>query len=283
MFVSVIIPSFNRPESTLRSIQSALSQSFAVGEVIVVDDASDPPLDSDRIEGLDSRVKCFRLERNGGASAARQHGIEHAQGDVVAFLDSDDLWDFNKLEWQISALQSASNSLTAVTCGWRERSPDGQIRRERTPITATSASDFARGCWFCPGSTVIAPRAVFAQVGRFDTRLRRLEDLDWFARFGLAGGTLCVVPQTLVEIEIGKRARGAIVEPAVETILKKSTWPRALSNRGRKDLLAWLDVELARAFLNDGRRMMACFHFARSFVRAPRTRLQLRDWWGSVS
>ncbi|MCA8906671.1 MAG: glycosyltransferase family 2 protein [Rhodospirillaceae bacterium] len=282
LFISVVVPSFNRPKSTLRAVRSALSQTFAPIEVIVVDDASDPPLDPQRFHALDSRVAVHRLAQNSGAAAARQRGIDCARGELIAFLDSDDLWEPEKLARQVRVLSDAGSGPVAVSCGWRERAPDGEVRRARVPVDAVRPVDFISGCWFCPGSTVILPRALFAEIGPFDARLRRLEDLDWFARFGLADGRLLVVPQVLAEIEIGRRARCADVDPAVETILGKPIWREALDGSGQRALRAWLDVERGRAFLNDGRWIRAGLYLARSFARVPRMRIQLRDWWDAV-
>ena len=279
MFVSVVIPSFNRPESTLRAVRSALGQTFPVAEVIVVDDASEPALDQEALRALDPRVDVHRLSRNSGASAARQYGIDHARGEVLAFLDSDDVWDAGKLEAQMPALLSAGSEPVAVSCGWRERKQNGLIARSRIPVEAARPIDFASGCWFCPGSTVILLRASFELVGPLDLRLRRLEDFDWFARFGLVGGRLLVVPQVATEIAVGRRARSASVEPAAATILDKPIWKRELRSDEHRALRAWIEVERVRALLNDGRRARAAMHLVRSFALVPRRSIQLRDWW----
>ena len=205
--ISVIIPVYNRPAGAGRAIQSVLAQQgLSPGEieVVVVDDASEPPLALDAIgsqafdsQAISSQVRLIRLDRNAGAAGARNAGIRAAQGDIIAFLDSDDVWLPGKLAAQISTLHALENDrtgrgrdLNAVVCGFYCPSRFGGRLQSRMPMAASTVADFACGCWFCPGSTLVIRRSAFAVVGDLDERLRRLEDLDWFVRFGKAGGQL---------------------------------------------------------------------------------------------
>ncbi|QDT60905.1 putative glycosyltransferase EpsJ [Stieleria bergensis] len=101
--ISVIIPCYNREEILPRAIASVLNQSVAACEIIVVDDGS-----SDRsaqvAAELHSSVQVI-TQKNGGAASARNAGIEIAQGDWIAFLDSDDEWHRSKLEKQLAAAE----------------------------------------------------------------------------------------------------------------------------------------------------------------------------------
>lgn len=101
--VSVIIPTFNRAALCKRAVESVLAQTYRNLEVIVVDDGS---IDDTRevLSGLDERLLYLR-QQNAGVSAARNLGIESAQGEFLAFLDSDDSWVPWKLEAQLAVLQ----------------------------------------------------------------------------------------------------------------------------------------------------------------------------------
>lgn len=116
-FVSVIVPTFNRPESTSRAVESALRQSHSDLEVIVVDDGStDDTVDAlVASHGSDVRLKIVNRS-NGGPAAARNTGLEIASGDFVAFLDSDDRWLPWKLEFQLGCL----NLLPEVGLIWTD-------------------------------------------------------------------------------------------------------------------------------------------------------------------
>lgn len=101
--VSVIIPTYNRAADCRRAVESVLAQSHREVEVIVVDDGSEDAT-RETIEGLNSRVVYLRQE-NAGVVAARNRGLAAAQGEFIAFLDSDDLFLPWKLEAQLAALR----------------------------------------------------------------------------------------------------------------------------------------------------------------------------------
>jgi hypothetical protein len=145
------------------------------------------------------------------------------------------------------------------------------------PIPSSNLIDFASGCWFAPGSTVIVPRAAFSITGPFDPALRRLEDLDWFLRFALRGGRLEVTPVTGAVISIGRRGRGGPVEQASARLLER--FSRKLERGMLRRLSAYLDLEMANAARNESRYIAMGFHLTRSLLRCPRTHLPLRQWW----
>jgi len=100
--VSVIIPTYNRAEWVLGSIESALGQTRPPDEIIVIDDGSTD--DTPRVlAGAPEGVRCFRQD-NAGVSEARNRGVREATGRWIAFLDSDDRWYPEKLEIQLAAL-----------------------------------------------------------------------------------------------------------------------------------------------------------------------------------
>ncbi len=274
MTLSVVIPTYNRPDATVRAIGSALEQTRVPDEIVVVDDGSEPPFCPSEAIRDNPRVRILTLPSNQGASAARQAGINAARGNIIAFLDSDDRWLPGKLEAQLPLLARSGSDLVAVACGWQEEGPRS---RRRLPIPSSNAADFASGCWFSPGSTVIIPRAAFLIAGPFDPALRRLEDLDWFLRFALSGGRLEVASMTGALISMGRRGRGHPVNQASARLLER--FGETLEPGLLRRLAAYLDLEMANAARNDGRYGAMGFHLARSFLRCPRTQLSLRQWW----
>jgi glycosyltransferase involved in cell wall biosynthesis len=102
--VSVIVPTFNRTELLLKTITSALRQSYKNFEIIVVDDGSSIKPKKLVQENFGDSVICLEKE-NGGPASARNLGITHAKGEYIAFLDADDLWLPDKLELQISYME----------------------------------------------------------------------------------------------------------------------------------------------------------------------------------
>jgi glycosyltransferase involved in cell wall biosynthesis len=102
--VSVIIPTYNRADKVRNAIESVLTQTFTDLEVIVVDDGSSDDTGKILEKVYGDRIRYY-FQRNQGVSAARNKGIAEVRGEWVAFLDSDDRWEKDKLEWQFKALE----------------------------------------------------------------------------------------------------------------------------------------------------------------------------------
>lgn len=143
--VSVIIPTFNRAYCLARAIDSALAQTHHSLEILVSDDGS-----TDSTQALiqqkynrEPRLK-YLYQENGGVSAARNLGLRAAQGDYIAFLDSDDVWQPWKLQLQVGCLQR----LPAAGMVWTDMTavdPEGHIRSPRYLRTMYDAYR-----WFTP-------------------------------------------------------------------------------------------------------------------------------------
>jgi glycosyltransferase involved in cell wall biosynthesis len=102
--VSVVIPTYNRADKVREAIESVLAQTFTDIEVIVVDDGSSDETANALRNIFGDRIHYY-FQPNQGASVARNKGIAEARGEWIAFLDSDDLWEKDKLEWQFKALE----------------------------------------------------------------------------------------------------------------------------------------------------------------------------------
>jgi len=105
--VSVIIPTYNRGRTLRRAIFSILNQGYADLEVVVVDDGSTDNTAEVMAAITDPRVRYLPLEKNRGASRARNAGLAAAKGRFIAFQDSDDEWLADKLERQVAAAVAA--------------------------------------------------------------------------------------------------------------------------------------------------------------------------------
>lgn len=104
VIVTVIMPCFNSEQYIEMSIQSVIDQTYTKWELIIIDDCSkdnSPKIIKSFVE-LDNRIKYFNTsEPSGSPSKPRNIGIEKANGQYIAFLDSDDIWESNKLETQL--------------------------------------------------------------------------------------------------------------------------------------------------------------------------------------
>lgn len=105
--VSVIMPSYNTAQYIRESIESVLSQTYVNWELIIVDDCSTDNTDDVVAPFLiDERIKCFKNDMNSGAAESRNRALREAKGKWIAFLDSDDLWNPEKLAKQIEFMKS---------------------------------------------------------------------------------------------------------------------------------------------------------------------------------
>lgn len=106
--VSIIMPAYNCEKYIVEAMDSVLAQTYRNWELLVLDDGSkDNTLRIiEEFSQKDSRIKAISNEKNMGVSATRNRGIELAAGEWIAFLDSDDMWELEKLEKQFEAVKT---------------------------------------------------------------------------------------------------------------------------------------------------------------------------------
>jgi glycosyltransferase involved in cell wall biosynthesis len=114
MFVSVIIPNYNCEKFINQTIDSVIAQTFDNWEMIIVDDCSADNSVSiiEKYANNEKCIKLIKLDKNSGVSNARNIGLQNAKGNYIAFLDSDDYWDKNKLQEQISFMKDQNIPLS---------------------------------------------------------------------------------------------------------------------------------------------------------------------------
>jgi glycosyltransferase involved in cell wall biosynthesis len=180
-FVSVVIPTYNYGRYVTEAVDSVLAQTRPAGEVIVVDDGSTDDT-RERLRPYLNRIR-YVYQENRGLPVARNTGIRAARGDLIALLDSDDLWHPRKLELQVPFLiRSPEVGLVAVeaardlTAGWPEVA--GPFP---PPARRVTLRDLLIRSRFGP-SSVLVRKSCFDAVGLFDPDLRSAEDRDMWVR-----------------------------------------------------------------------------------------------------
>jgi len=193
---SIVIPTYNRAALLPRALDSVLAQSSGDFECVVIDDGSEDDTDSVVRAYTDSRIR-YESQRNAGVSAARNAGARLATGELLLFLDSDDVLARDALERFAEATRT--NGWSVVLSGWTRVSSDGRTRRELTPSRSGSAPQLLGP--FLPGAFVVS-RGVFEATGGYDEHLRFSENsvLGWRIRAVVAksGAGMGMIREPLV-------------------------------------------------------------------------------------
>jgi glycosyltransferase involved in cell wall biosynthesis len=182
--VSVIIPTYNGGKFLLDAVNSALQQTYAPLEIIVVDDGSQENI-LQVLSPVSKRIKYIRQE-NAGPAAARNTGIRAAKGEFIAFLDDDDLWHPMKTEAQMCLMSQDPD------CGLVYSYPvlideNGSIISNRGPLTFPSGYvyyDFVHHNRIGTPSATLLKASVLNTVGMFDEARECIscEDYDLWLR-----------------------------------------------------------------------------------------------------
>jgi glycosyltransferase involved in cell wall biosynthesis len=218
--VSVIVTVYNRFELTKRAVESVLAQSLPVSEIIVIDDGSFDGT-SELIlrymaENLTWRERVrYSHQENQGPGAARKNGIAKATGEWLAFIDNDDLWLPQKLEWQFRALDKFQNQCGAcITDAWFMNNPHmkmtlfqlagkrhgesiGIIPEPLEYMLETNSVSGVHPVWM---QNLLTRTDLARRVGGFDPNLRCGEDDDFAFRLGCET-KFCFVNMPMVMID----------------------------------------------------------------------------------
>ena len=190
ILVDVIIPTYNHADYIKKAINSTLNQIKVRTSIIVVDDGSTDHT-YEVVQELKKRYKNINYikQSNKGLSSARNKGILKAKSEYVAFLDSDDFWEKDKLVKQIEVFVNSGNSkLGVVYCNFRNVNE----KEKKLPKRTFSLRDDVKGYIYDKllegnyisgsGSAVLVKRECFEKCGCFDENLEACEDWDMWLR-----------------------------------------------------------------------------------------------------
>lgn len=198
---SVVIPTHGRPQDLQQAVASVLAQTMTNFEIIVVDDAGEPPAPA----VSDARVRTIRLAVNGGEGAARNVGIREARGSWVAFLDDDDLWYPQRLERISDALRAnpswQKDVITTDVEVWRGGERSSLYSEERPFHREDQLKAMLRRPFIT--SMIAAPRSLLLDIGGYDESLLVGEDADLLYRLLCRGVRVHLVPEALARYNKG--------------------------------------------------------------------------------
>lgn len=200
--LSVIITAYNIEGFVCEAIQSVIDQSHQPHEIIVVDDGSS---DGTRqaVERFGAQVT-YCYEENGGTSMARNTGVQHSSGCLIAFLDGDDLWHKDKLRKQLKAFHDRPGLDLSFTLAENFHSCEGTMasadkgQSSETPLTG------------CIPSTLMITRDAFFRVGLFLVDQKIAEFVPWYAKARECRLSEYVVPEVMVRRRIHATNKGIV-------------------------------------------------------------------------
>jgi len=183
--VSIIIPTYNRPDYLDRLLKSIKMQTFKNFEVIIIDDSSPQKSGYRKVIENYSRsitICYYRNNINRGAQYCRNRGISLSKCKYIAFVDDDDEWLPNKLEKQIILFESKSKNV-ALIYSWANTINQNNeiIFKYRKIFKKDNLMALLDSC-FIPSPTVMIKREIFESVGGFDERLPSCQDWDMWTR-----------------------------------------------------------------------------------------------------
>ncbi|MET0556524.1 MAG: glycosyltransferase family A protein [Vicinamibacteria bacterium] len=270
--VSVVIPAYNHARYLAEAIDSALGQTQPPADVTVVDDGSTD--DTPRV--LDAYRGSVRVVRqaNRGVSAARNAGAALGRGDLLAFLDADDVWMPEKLAAQ-AALFAATPALGLVHCGVEEIDGHGRPLRTRTDGGQGRVAEemllFRRPVILGGGSGAVVSRAWFDEAGRFDESLGTSADWDLHHRIARRAA-VGFVPRVLLRYRVhGANMHADVARTAREMLAAYAkafaAEPALRPLRGRA--YGGLHAMLAGSFQAQGLTGAAVAHGLRALAHDP--------------
>lgn len=195
--VSVVIPTYNRASTIKVAVLSVLNQSYSDLEVIVVDDGSIDNTNTIVNSINDSRIHYY-YQQNTGACAARNLGVDKANGDYIAFHDSDDLWLPNKLQKQMECL--LREHADVVFCKMSYKKDEEKI--EFLPNNIMEGFVPLNADLFGIGTqTLLGKREVFVN-NHFDIQMPRLQDFELILRLLNNNYKIYCMDEALVEYRL---------------------------------------------------------------------------------
>ncbi len=183
--VSVIIPAYNRGRYIRQTVESVLNQTYTNIELIVIDDGSTDDT-RDVLEGYGDRIIMLEHEgrQNRGQSASINLGLDHASGEYLAILDSDDYWEPDKIESQVGYLQQHPQAGLVYGNGTavNERGEFLYNIYPRTHREESKPEKVLLDCYFSLPSNALMRKSLLKKTGYFDETLRAGQDHDMAIR-----------------------------------------------------------------------------------------------------
>lgn len=187
--VSVVIPTYKRPDFLVRSIESVLNQTYPNVEAIVVDDNNPDTQARTRTEDImkqfrdNSRVTYIKHEKNKNGSTARNTGARASNGEFVAFLDDDDEYTPNRIESMLKRFAQLPSDYGVCYSRYVSRMPDGkELKSKENREGDCFLLALMKDLVFGSGSNNLVKRSAYEAIGGYDESFKRNQDHEFMIR-----------------------------------------------------------------------------------------------------
>lgn len=251
--VSIIMPSYNTAPYIVETIQSVLNQTYKNWELLIVDDHSIDDTEEILSTFTDPRIRYFKNEKNSGAAVSRNRALREAKGRWIAFLDSDDLWMPEKLEKQISFMESNGYSFSYTN--YKEMDVDGN----NTGIKVTGPNKVTKTgmfnyCWL--GCLTVMYDA--EKIG-----LIQVEDIKKNNDYAMWLKVCKKADCYLLDEYLGKYRKGRAGSVSTHSIKTMIGWHYKLFREAEKQ-------KVVKSIVNTGRNLVFGFYKKKRYVKKDR-------------
>lgn len=275
--VTVVIPAHNRAGFLPEAIDSCIEQSGIETEVIVVDDASQDET-RDVLAACGTSITAIHLEKSIERGAARNLGARSGSGRFVAFLDSDDKWYPDKLQRQLSVMNSAAVSITGIDMIDETGRPMG---RTLLPPKDGHRQVFLFNPYPAGPSTLVIERELFLSLGGFpeERQVQGSEDWLFFMSLAIKRQEIAALREPLVHYRVHQNNFSADIPAVARSTWNATVWAEThglVGDRGARRLRARTAGMIARQYARRGEWSPARDWFKRSWqTRAIRDSLKV--------
>lgn len=274
--VSIVIPAYNVAEFIGATLDSALAQTFSDYEIILVNDGSP---DTEKLETVLRNYFgniVYIKQKNGGAARARNAAIENARGELLAFLDGDDLWLPEYLESQLALLEEKQCDLVycdALLFGDLRNQVETFMGKSPSSGRVTTESLINGTCNVITSGTIVKREKVL-RVGMFDPDLPPIgmEDFDLWFRLAKAGAVLDYQKRVLIKYRVRSSSlSGTNIQRAERNVVALEVFEEKYDLTEREKAVLKNQLRFAAAELSLEK---AKFEITRENYRAARTLLR---------
>lgn len=279
--VSVVVATDRGGPFLADALRSAERQSYEDLEIVLVDDGAKDRASLARITDHFPRVRVLH-QANAGVSVARNFGVSRTAGDLLVFLDDDDVWHPDRIARQVESLAAAPDAVVSY-CGMRTVDADGEELYPADQRAVRDVHDVLRRRTGIILPNVMIRRQTFLRVGGFHPAFRRAQDLDLVLKAALEGDFV-FVPETLVDYRFhagNNTRRHRELCRSIDHVVRLHLWNAR--ERGREDLVAdhrdslaanarfaaWSSARAARQMAREGRPVPALAELAWAARFAP--------------